>query len=154
MQQRLLTPAEHRTRSAGHRKLGHMLLENGLEWGAVAVFYAAYHDIKAALQEDPIFDDHSACQAFHSNLLPDDRYASSHKARRGGAGGGALGVNDVVGIVYPGVVGTYDKLHQISMDVRYYTGPSRGALDNVPDLDSKFCDLVASGGLTSGIAPR
>lgn len=125
-------------------------MSTGDEWAAVCLFYAAYHDVKAALIDDPIFDSHDACQTRSAQLFPDDRHASAHKARRGGH---SLGVNDVVSILYKRASGTYERLHQMSIDVRYGGGLAAGAREALPGVDAKFTDLVASGALTSGVDP-
>lgn len=116
-----LTAETHKQRSASHLVVGRGLIEVGeASWGGVAVFYSAYHLIKAALIEDPIFDDFDRLRALDATLTADDRYATSHHGRRKPPI--QWGINELVLKLYRSVVGDYERLHQASIDTRYGTG--------------------------------
>lgn len=115
-----LTAEQHRTRASEHAKVGTVLCETDNEWGAVMLFYAAYHEVKAALLDDPIFDDLDACQALKCGLLPDDRYTSRHQGRKGAHK--EWGLNELTLVLYRPVAGVYQRLHQMSISVRYDRG--------------------------------
>lgn len=142
-----LTVAEHRTRASEHEKLGLTLLDVKQEWAAVSLFYSAYHHAKAALLEDPIFDDLSALQAANRRLTLDDRTVSMHKARKGSP---HIGLNDLVLILYRPVAASYHKLHQMSVDVRYQHGLRPGAIEDLPRVHSDFSTAVQQGVLRYG----
>lgn len=91
------------------------------EWFAVCYFYAAYHTVKAALLEDPLFEDPAALSTRSRHLTPDDRYATHHQARLG-KGPRKLGVNDIVRVLYPNIAVEYVRLHMASIDVRCNSG--------------------------------
>ncbi|QOD93471.1 hypothetical protein [Chryseoglobus sp. 28M-23] len=92
------------------------------ELAAVAYFYSAYHMVKAAFIEDPIFDELSRLQGLNPHLIPDDRFVTHHRGRLGGNGPRKLGVNDIVQILYPAVAPRYIRLHMASIAVRYESG--------------------------------
>ncbi|WP_243063166.1 hypothetical protein [Humibacter sp. RRB41] len=118
-------------RGIAAKKTGKNLLEAGDEWFAVCYFYAAYHTVKAAFLEDPIFDDPAALRVVNQYLIPDDRYATSHHGRVNGGGIRRMGVNDVVRILYPAVAAEYVRLHMSSVHVRYEDGLGAIAHDSV-----------------------
>lgn len=91
------------------------------ELAAVSYFYSAYHTVKAAFIEDPIFTDLSRLQAKDSRLIMDDRFVTHHRARLG-SGERKLGVNDIVRILYPSIASRYQRLHMASIAVRYEAG--------------------------------
>lgn len=98
-----------------------VLRNQGDEWYAVCFFYAAYHMVKAALIEDPVFDDLARLQGINSNLVPDDRFATRHHgfiqvSTR------VMGINDIVRALYPEIAAEYVRLHMASIEVRYGTG--------------------------------
>lgn len=111
-----LTSSAHVKRADEHANHAAALVSN--EWAAVCYFYAAYHRLRAALLDDPIFDDVTQLHSLHLDLTPDDRYATAHKGR-GGRGNRDYGVNDLVYILYRFIAGPYDKLHTASCEVRY-----------------------------------
>lgn len=142
-----LVAEEHRSRADEHRRVGVAILDTGVEWAAVCLFYSAYHHVKAALLDDPIFTDFDALRAVRPDLSPDDRFASAHKVRKGQPG---YGVNDLVLLLYPRVAGTYDKLHSMSIDVRYQRGLRLGAIEALPSLFDGFVGAVDQGQLRRG----
>lgn len=98
------------------------------EWAAVALFYAAYHSMRAVFADDPIFDDPHRLSQASAHLTMEDRYVSHHQGRAGS--NVRFGVSDIVARLYRPVAGKYDRLHQCSIDVRY--GPGlRAPLDTV-----------------------
>lgn len=129
--------------------MGLLLLEAGDEWGAVCLFYAAYHAVKAALLEDTVFDTIDACQAVNRDLLPQDRDTTRHNGRRRTSSGREWGINELVLLLYRPAAGTYEKLHQASIDVRYGDG-LRASITDVRELWRRFEALRSEGALTSG----
>lgn len=91
------------------------------EWAAVSYFYSAYHTVKAAFIEDPIFTDLARLQAADPRLIMDDKFVTHHRARLGG-GDRKLGVNEIVRILYPTIAARYHRLHMASIAVRYEGG--------------------------------
>lgn len=92
------------------------------DWTAVAIFYAAYHRVRAALLSDPIFDDPSRLARVNINLQMDDRNVTRHVGRwrwDNGARVKIWGINELVALLYPGIAADYEVLHQASIDVRY-----------------------------------
>ena len=116
------------------------MAEAGHEWAAVALFYAAYHDVKAALLEDVIFDSFEACQAVSPDLLPQDRKTTRHQGRKQTASGREWGINELVLKLYRPAAGSYEKLHQMSNDVRYQAG-LRGSVSDVLVVYERFCTM-------------
>lgn len=115
---------DHRThvaRAVSHMETGERLLALEDEWFAVAFFYSAYHMVKAAMHEDPIFDDIAKCAAVDSALTVQSRFAEHHS---GGFGrnGRSLGVNEIVMKIYKNIRVPYTRLHQASIAVRYGGG--------------------------------
>lgn len=98
------------------------LRAEGDEWFAVCYFYTAYHTVKAALLEDPVFDDLNRLSRINRFLIMEDRYATSHHGRVLREGGRRMGVNDIVTALYPAISVEYVRLHMASVDVRYKSG--------------------------------
>lgn len=146
-----MTPAAHLERADSHERVGRTLLDANHEWGAVCLFYAAYHRVKAALLEDPIFDSLDACQAKSAHLQPEDRSTSRHQGRRGGRTVIEWGMKDLVLLLYRGAAGSYDKLHMASIDVRYYSGTTATAADLLEVFEA-FEEQRQEGALTSGVS--
>lgn len=144
-----LTPEGHRERAGEHEKVGRVLLESGLDWGGVCLFYAAHHHVRAALLQDPIFDSFEACQKRHPSLLPDDRHSTWHQARRGSGAATGWGVNDLTLLLYRAAFKPYKALHVVSNDVRYGSG-AKASTDDVVELFDTFEALRAQGVLNSG----
>lgn len=114
----VLTPATHVQRADRHFVVGETLEQAGDEWAAVCYFYSAYHLLKAALQVDPVFDDLPRLASINRNLTIDDRHCSRHQGSRG-LQSPVLGLNEVVGLLYPGISTEYRLLHAASVQVRY-----------------------------------
>lgn len=142
----------HRRRAAEHERVGNALADASHEWAAVCYFYAAYHIVKAALLDDPIFDAVDTCQAKHPDLMPEDRYVSRHKGRRNTSAGREWGVNELVLQLYRAAAGDYDKLHQASNDVRYHDGLT-GTVQDIRNLFERFKGKVERGILSTEIVP-
>lgn len=146
----------HLSRYDYHRKIGLTLAQTdvGHPWGCVAMFYAAYHSARWALQRDDRFDDLAALKAINPNLMPEDRNTTKHKARRsrGNHHVPDFGVSDLVLLLYPTAASAYDKLHHASIEVRYDEGdvrklPSATRLEKLLDgVHTTFCDAVINGG--------
>lgn len=131
-----LPAGDHLTRAREHEQVGDALKDAvGNEWAAVCYFYSAYHLVRAALVADPIFDSMARLKAKSSHLMPSDRYTDSHHGSR--APGMNFGVNELVNLLYPQILQSYEFLHQASIAVRYDTGLRfdltnvRGRLDAV-----------------------
>lgn len=117
----LVTAAKCLQRADVFRATADGLADDGDEWAAVCYFYAAYHVVRAAFIEDPVFDSIAAAAAKHPNLGMQDRWATNHQARLG-SGPRALGINDIVKIIYPSIKFEYVELHSWSVNVRYNEG--------------------------------
>jgi len=102
----------------------------GDEWFAVCYFYAAYHTVKAAFIEDPVFDNLGELQNVNKFLILNDRFATRHHGYVSG-GSRVMGVNDIVKELYPQVAVEYVRLHMASIAVRYGTGLGVIAPDSV-----------------------
>lgn len=146
-----MTPAAHLERADNHERVGRLLLDANHEWGAVCLFYAAYHQVKAALLEDPIFDSLDASQNKRAHLQPDDRFTSRHQGRRGGRSAVEWGMKDLVLLLYRSAAGSYARLHMASIDVRYYNGTRASAAEVLEVFDSFEAGRQA-GELTSGVS--
>jgi hypothetical protein len=108
-------------RAVAIKETGKTLYDLGDDWHAVCYFYAAYHTVRAAFIEDPVFQDVKRLTATSQHLTPQDRYAKHHQARMG-TGPRILGVNDIVALIYPQIAIEYRRLHSASIDVRYGPG--------------------------------
>jgi hypothetical protein len=139
----------HLSRARQHETVADALGEN--EWAAVPYFYAAYHIVKCALIEDPIFDDVTRLHGKHYDLVPDDRYTDRHKGRKVSSSGREWGINELVYLMYPSVVGAYERLHQASIDVRYRAG-LRGATSDLRDCLTKIRDAYEQGQMRASLS--
>lgn len=142
-----LTASAHLTRADEHACHAEAIGSN--EWAAVCYFYAAYHRVRAALLNDPVFDDLDQLHQFHLNLVPDDRYVTMHKGR-GGRDNREFGVCDLVLRLYRPIAGAYDKLHMASIDVRYNTG-LRGDITEISPLYEKIKTAQDGGTLVAWV---
>ncbi|MDH5150460.1 hypothetical protein [Brevibacterium casei] len=115
------------------------------DWAAVAYFYSAYHAMKAAFLQDPIFDDMTRLKSINQHLMPDDRNTQKHKVRRGGNG---FGVNDLVHLLYPSKRGDYERLHQSSLGVRYGQGVVY-PIDQLAEMAAGISEARTSGMLVA-----
>lgn len=110
-----------RRRAQKHADVGDALAEAARnEWAAVCWFYSAYHLTRAALLSDPVFEDTPRLQNIYHLLVPEDRHVTRHRGRRGPHP--EMGINDLVEKLYPALSGSYERLHQASIDVRYEDG--------------------------------
>lgn len=98
-----------------------LLKNQGDEWFAVCFFYSAYHVVRAAMLDDPVFEDMQLLAEKSPHLTIEDRYSTRHHGYMG-SGGRVLGVNDIVTMLYPNVAVEYRRLHMASVDVRYGQG--------------------------------
>ncbi|MEV8269170.1 hypothetical protein AB0P19_02410 [Microbacterium oleivorans] len=97
------------------------LKNQGDEWFAVCFFYSAYHVIRAAMLDDPIFERPADLAAKHIDLTSQDRFSTRHHGYMS-SNGRVLGVNDIVRLLYPEVAVEYRRLHMASIEVRYGEG--------------------------------
>ncbi|WP_314148440.1 hypothetical protein [uncultured Leifsonia sp.] len=123
------------------------LAERDDEWFAVCYFYSAYHTVKAAFIEDPIFDDIQSLSAVDRFLIMDDRYATSHHGRVS-AHHRRHGVNDIVSLLYPGISVEYVRLHMASIAVRYSSGLGVIRSESVKADYAHVVDQYASGAVS------
>jgi hypothetical protein len=127
---------------------GKMLREAGDEWFAVCYFYAAYHTVKAAFIEDPVFDDVARLAAKSPHLIMEDRFAESHHGRVN-FGTRRLGVNDIVAKLYPDIAVEYVRLHMASMAVRYQQGLGAISVQSVMDDYETVISAYQAGALAT-----
>jgi hypothetical protein len=106
------------------------------DWGAVVLFYSAYHRVRATMLDDPIFTDATALSRISPKLTMEDRNATHHEGRRSDPEH-RLGINEVVSLLYRGVNSHYMALHQASLQVRY----GSGLVAPLDDLQRR-CDLI------------
>lgn len=134
----LTDPAVMVARSRQHAAAAETLAAAGNEWFAVCWFYGAYHLARARMHADPIFQDPTRLTQVSPRLCMDDRTASRHQGRKGAKGQPELGVSDIVRLLYPEIVGSYHRLHQASIDVRYGRGLSATPDDLRPRHDQIY----------------
>jgi len=108
-----------------HLDAGDELFQRGNEWSTVAYFYAAYHQMKVAMLEDPVFDDPDTLTSIHMALRQTDRDAAHHQGSPNKPGGRSMGVTDIAIWVYRPYAANYRRLHSASVDVRYHCGVSQ-----------------------------
>ena len=118
-----LSIEEHLARSRDHYNIGKVLAEAEHEWAAVALFYSAYHLVRHGLRTDPVFDDEQALLRIHSELGQHHRDITRHHGRYRRVGR-EWGMIELTLLLYRPVAGKYDKLHQLSTEVRYGRGKS------------------------------
>lgn len=151
MHQTPLREDEHRLRSQRHQLIGDLLADAGDEWGAVPMFYSAYHCVKGALLRDPIFDHQEALTKIHRDLYPEDRHVNRHHGRRRQGQQADWGVNELVGRLYSRAAGDYERLHQGSIQVRYGTGLPSGALPALRICLANILEMESRGDLEASI---
>ncbi len=122
MSQQGVSADVHLVRAARHRKVGDALYDAEDEWAAVCYFYSAYHIVQHALLTDPVFDDPTLVASIHPSLSPDHRHTHAHHGRQRKGQVREWGVNEIVGKLYRGIAGGYNRLHQASVHVRYESG--------------------------------
>lgn len=118
-----LTSYEHAVASERHARAAGALRPLSREWATVAYFYAAYHLVKQAILEDPIW----LCPGELATRHPGLRRGSKKVTRHGGQGVGRRGqqkwgVNDLVEVLYPSIHRAYTGIHEASIQVRYRRG--------------------------------
>lgn len=145
-----LTASKHKSRAERHTTVGSALFEAGDEWAVVCFFYAAFHHVKTAMLEDPLFDDIRRMHEKHADLIQNDRLVTRHVGRRGMTTGKEWGVNELVGLLYPQIRREYEQLHQASIQVRYQSGlPGGGALEGARNALTVIEQQVQEGGLVA-----
>ncbi|WP_340539423.1 hypothetical protein [Nocardioides sp. GXZ039] len=108
--------------------------------------------MKAALLVDPIWSDLRALQAISADLIPDDRFTSRHHGRRRRTGHAKeWGINELVLKSYRPAAGSYERLHQGSIDVRYGAGLRAGALSALRASVDEIHAMHADGELAAPI---
>lgn len=93
------------------------------EWAAVALFYSAHHLVRHGLRTDPIFNDEQALLRINPELEQRHRDITRHHGRYRSVGR-EWGMIELTLVLYRPVAGKYDKLHQLSNEVRYGRGKS------------------------------
>lgn len=141
----------HTARATHHFDVGCALRDAAAnEWAAVCWFYSAYHHVKAALLQDAIFDDVGRLHEKHHDLQSSDRYTDRHQIRKGpGSGHRGWGINELVQLLYPGVIRPYDRLHQASVSVRYRDGLPGDALPGLSTAIDEIRDAARAGNLSA-----
>lgn len=128
---------------------GHKLRELDDSWFAVCYFYAAYHLMRAAFIDDPVFSSLPAMARVNGKLTFEDRWVTRHKGRVV-QGSRTLGINDIVRMLYPDVAAVYLRLHTASLGVRYYSGLSPITAESVISDFKVISKAYASGELVCG----
>ena len=118
-----LSSDEHAVASERHARAAGELCPTSSDWAAVAYFYAAYHLVKQAILDDPIWLCPSLLAAKHPELQPSvskvTRHSGGRQRRRRGR---TWGVNELVELLYPSIYQSYLLMHQASIEVRYQRG--------------------------------
>jgi hypothetical protein len=119
-----LSSDEHAVASERHARSAGELCPTSSEWAAVVYFYAAYHLVKQAILEDPIWQCPSKLAAKHPELQPSVSKVTRHSGgkQRRRRRGRTWGVNEVVELLYPSIYQSYLLMHQASIEVRYLRG--------------------------------
>lgn len=136
------TSADHGLICDRHFEQAQLVAGVSEDWASVAFFYSAYHAMKRALLEDPVFDDLGELKKLNPHLTRDDRRVSYHKARRNQ---GRFGVNDLVQILYPAHIQNYERLHQASLRVRYGTPTQIYPLGDIQEWARSIRDSARDG---------
>jgi hypothetical protein len=114
-----LSSHEHAVASERHARAASNLRPMSSEWATVAYFYAAYHLVKQAILEDPIWHCSGELAARHGDLRPGCSKVTRHTGQRAGRGQQRWGVNDLVRVLYPSIHRVYTGMHEASIEVRY-----------------------------------
>lgn len=109
--------------AAPHWRTAQTLFNAEDPWAAVPAFYSCYQLLRAALINDPIFDDSNLLQQAHHSIAPGDRFESKHSF--GGLSRPQLGLNELCIVLYPHVAKFYTLAHQASVGIRYEGGLPR-----------------------------
>lgn len=149
MREQALAHGTHTQRAHRHHKVGCAIADSGDEWAAVCFFYSAYHLAKAALLQDPIFDDVGRLHQKHLDLIPDDRFTDRHHVRTTRGERRGWGVNELVQLLYPSMVADYEKLHSASVSVRYRAGLPADAVPSLRASVDRIRAAAANGELVA-----
>lgn len=141
-------PELFREWSSQHFEHAENIAEVSVDWAAVAYFYSSYHAVKHALAVDPVFDNIADLKKLNPNLMPDDRYPTTHKVRRNQPG---FGVNELVQLLYPTHIKEYEKLHQSSIRVRYDCASPVYALADLRDWCKEIRQAATTGLLQASV---
>lgn len=118
-----LSSHDHAVASERHARSASALCPVSGEWATVAYFYAAYHLVKQAILEDPIWQCPGELAARHPDLRPGSRKVTRHSGQRAGRRGQLnWGINDLVEVLYPSIHHAYTGMHEASIHVRYKRG--------------------------------
>lgn len=148
--QALRTSEDCLGRAVAIKESAKKLLGLGDEWFAVCYFYSAYHTVKSAFIEDPVFDDINDLARVDRFLIMEDRFATSHHGRVSN-GIRRLGVNDIVARLYPTVAAEYVRLHMASLAVRYGRGLGVISAESVKADYSQVVGYYTDGKMRSGV---
>ncbi|WP_298589490.1 hypothetical protein [uncultured Kocuria sp.] len=114
-----------------HLSTGQMLMGQRNDWAGVCFFYAAYHQMCAALVSDPIFQDEARLTSINVYLTRMDCYAEHHQGHP--KRGRGYGISDLVRILYRTYSPMYEQLHSASNDVRYHAGLGMTSLEELEE---------------------
>lgn len=118
-----LSSHEHAVASERHARTAGELSPKSSEWATVAYFYAAYHLVKQAMLEDPIWQRPSELAAKHPELQPSVSKVTRHSGGKGRRRRCRIwGVNELVELLYPSIYEPYILMHEASIEVRYKRG--------------------------------
>jgi hypothetical protein len=118
-----LSSYEHAVASERHARAAGDLGPASSEWASVAYFYAAYHLVKQAILEDPIWQCPGELAAKHPELRPSASKVTRHHGQSAGRRRGRTwGVNELVELLYPSISKPYVRMHDASIEVRYKRG--------------------------------
>lgn len=106
-----------------HWETTELLLAAGNDWAAVTGFYSCYHLLRAAMKQEPLFDQPLELSRVHHTLKSDDRYETKHSL--GGLNRPALGMKEICTVVFPHISARYYLAHDASNGVRYDGGLPR-----------------------------
>ena len=144
----LRTTRECLERAETARTSAGVLIAANDDWFVSPLFYSAYHLVRAALIDDPIFDSPELLRARDARLTPECRFLTRHQGRLD-AEGRSLGINDVVGILYPAIAVEYARLHMASRAIRYGDGLGVITAQSVHDDYAVIRDAWDSGLLSA-----
>lgn len=107
----------HIQRAGEHLRETKLIMSVSADWAKVSAFYAAYHCVRAAMLQDPVFHDATRLAHANAHLTMASRTASHHNgnvtAQRG------PGMIDIVRYLYRPFYSRYLQLHSASVSVRY-----------------------------------
>lgn len=141
----------HLEQAQSHLRSAEAILNAGEGgWAVTAAFYSAFHVMRAAILEDPIWDRGPvALTNINPMLGADCQFAEHHqgnpKTNR------SPGVREVVGYLYPQCRDRYLLLHGASITVRYKEGESRllSPCGNYVDVAKSLLDEYQAGTIST-----